>query len=146
MSYSACQTGPSVSYWSSQAGALDGRFVNATPFQRCDSKDAGDPVAEFGAALEAAGFARHGGETMISGITGCEFKVDIFVGLVYYQRLRHMVSDKFQVGGGAPRCSITGHVYRCQIGGTNVLFCMPNRTKCVLFVVLILAQFLNRAP
>lgn len=34
---------------------------------------------------------------MISGVTGEEFAVDIFIGPVYYQRLRHMVSDKFQV-------------------------------------------------
>ena len=34
---------------------------------------------------------------MVSGVTGEEFKADIFCGLVYYQRLRHMVSDKFQV-------------------------------------------------
>ncbi len=39
----------------------------------------------------------HAGETMVSGITGEEFAADIFVGPVYYQRLRHMVSDKFQV-------------------------------------------------
>lgn len=38
------------------------------------------------------------GETMISGVTGEEFAADIFIGPVYYQRLRHMVADKFQVG------------------------------------------------
>jgi DNA-directed RNA polymerase beta subunit len=32
-----------------------------------------------------------------SGLTGEEMPCDIFIGLVYYQRLRHMVSDKFQV-------------------------------------------------
>lgn len=40
----------------------------------------------------------HAGETMISGYTGEAFRTDIFIGPVYYQRLRHMVSDKFQVG------------------------------------------------
>lgn len=38
------------------------------------------------------------GEIMISGVTGEEFAAEIFIGPVYYQRLRHMVSDKFQVG------------------------------------------------
>ena len=34
---------------------------------------------------------------MVSGVTGEEFAADIYIGPVYYQRLRHMVSDKFQV-------------------------------------------------
>jgi len=34
---------------------------------------------------------------MISGVTGEEFAAEIFIGPVFYQRLRHMVSDKFQV-------------------------------------------------
>jgi hypothetical protein len=38
-------------------------------------------------------------QVMISGVTGELFPVDIYIGVVYYQRLRHMVSDKFQVGG-----------------------------------------------
>ena len=34
---------------------------------------------------------------MYSGQTGEEFEAQIFIGVVYYQRLRHMVSDKYQV-------------------------------------------------
>jgi DNA-directed RNA polymerase I subunit RPA2 len=34
---------------------------------------------------------------MYSGVLGTELTAQIYMGIVYYQRLRHMVSDKFQV-------------------------------------------------
>lgn len=34
---------------------------------------------------------------MYSGIDGKEMPASIFCGVVHYQRLRHMVSDKWQV-------------------------------------------------
>jgi len=49
------------------------------------------------------------GETMVSGVTGEEFAADIYLGPVYYQRLRHMVSDKFQA---RPRVCILGEGIR----------------------------------
>ena len=48
-------------------------------------------------AVCAAGYNYYGNERMYSGLSGREFEADIFFGVVYYQRLRHMVSDKFQV-------------------------------------------------
>jgi DNA-directed RNA polymerase I subunit RPA2 len=45
---------------------------------------------------------------MYSGITGEELHADIFIGVVYYQRLRHMVNDKYQVRTTGPISQLTG--------------------------------------
>lgn len=39
---------------------------------------------------------------MYSGVYGTQLKVDIYMGLVYYQRLRHMVHDKSQARSTGP--------------------------------------------
>lgn len=59
-------------------------------------------VDYFGEQLLAAGYNYYGNEPMYSGITGQEFAADIYIGVVYYQRLRHMVLDKFQVRTTGP--------------------------------------------
>ena len=64
-------------------------------------------VDYFGDQLRAAGYAYHGTEPMYSGIYGTEMQVQIFVGCVYYQRLRHMVSDKDQVRAKGPINQLT---------------------------------------
>ena len=46
-----------------------------------------------------AGYNYYGTERFYSGVDGREMEADIFMGVVYYQRLRHMVSDKFQARG-----------------------------------------------
>ena len=77
-----------------KAGALHGKYQNGTPFQFSEDNKA---VDNFGKQLLSAGYSYYGSESMYSGIYGTEMKVDIFMGVVFYQRLRHMVSDKFQV-------------------------------------------------
>jgi len=67
---------------------------DSTPFQFDEQNKVTDYV---GKQLVEQGFNYYGNETMISGITGEQFKADIFFGVVYYQRLRHMVGDKYQV-------------------------------------------------
>jgi len=47
--------------------------------------------------LFAAGYNYYGTERMYSGVDGREMTASIFFGVVHYQRLRHMVSDKWQV-------------------------------------------------
>ncbi|KAJ1561936.1 hypothetical protein HK405_001686, partial [Cladochytrium tenue] len=87
-----------------KAGALHGRAQDATPFQFNEDHSAAD---FFGEELRQAGFNYHGNEPMYSGITGREFKADIYIGVVYYQRLRHMVSDKYQVRTTGPVHNLT---------------------------------------
>lgn len=92
-----------------QVGTLQGKFVDATPFQKCSTED-GDggkggrrsgreetTVDKYGKQLKEYGFNYHGTEVMYSGVLGTELTCEIYLGVVYYQRLRHMVSDKFQV-------------------------------------------------
>jgi DNA-directed RNA polymerase I subunit RPA2 len=64
-------------------------------------------VGYFGKQLLAAGYNYWGNEPMYSGITGEEFAADIYLGVVYYQRLRHMVLDKYQVRTTGPVDPVT---------------------------------------
>lgn len=87
-----------------KGGSLHGEFVDATPFSSSIKKDNGGAetesnslVDELGSMLKKKGFNYHGVEVLYSGVYGTELICEIFIGPVYYQRLRHMVSDKFQV-------------------------------------------------
>ncbi|OLY82623.1 putative DNA-directed RNA polymerase I subunit RPA2 [Smittium mucronatum] len=87
-----------------KTGALYGVAQDATPFQFNEDHTAAD---FFGEQLLASGYNYHGNEPMYSGITGEEMSADIYVGVVYYQRLRHMVNDKYQVRTTGPIDSLT---------------------------------------
>ncbi|GMH52987.1 hypothetical protein TL16_g01352 [Triparma laevis f. inornata] len=79
-----------------KSGALHGRFQDATPFQ---FHETGNKLAvdHFGEQLQTAGYNYYGSEALYSGVTGQVMHADLYIGVVYYQRLRHMVSDKSQV-------------------------------------------------
>jgi DNA-directed RNA polymerase I subunit RPA2 len=82
-----------------KSAALHGICQDATPFKFSEDVSA---THYYGEQLKRAGFNYFGNEPMYSGITGKEFKADIYLGIVYYQRLRHMVSDKYQVRTTGP--------------------------------------------
>jgi DNA-directed RNA polymerase I subunit RPA2 len=141
-----------VESMAAKSGSLQGRFVDSSPFQRCDEEDdeesssdeeeevaegktsskkaerrrrrleGRDPVRAFGEALEGAGYSYFGQETMISGVTGEEMPCDIFMGVVYYQRLRHMVSDKFQVRSYGPVNALTRQPIKGRKFGGGIRF------------------------
>ncbi|KAF9266268.1 DNA-directed RNA polymerase I polypeptide 2 [Marasmius fiardii PR-910] len=87
-----------------KAGAMHGLAQDATPFKFSEQDTA---IDYFGEQLIAAGYNYYGNEPMYSGITGQEFSADIYLGVVYYQRLRHMVLDKFQVRTTGPVDTLT---------------------------------------
>ncbi|ODV79088.1 DNA-directed RNA polymerase I [Suhomyces tanzawaensis NRRL Y-17324] len=87
-----------------KAGALHGISQDSTPWKFSEDDT---PADFFGEQLRQAGYNYHGNEPMYSGATGEELRADIYIGCVYYQRLRHMVNDKFQVRSTGPVNSLT---------------------------------------
>ena len=79
-----------------KTSALSGEFADSTPFKFHENLDM-NAVEFFGEKLRGHGFNYLGNESFYSGTSGEPFEADIFMGVVYYQRLRHMVSDKYQV-------------------------------------------------
>jgi DNA-directed RNA polymerase subunit B len=70
-----------------KAAALRGYPADGTAF-------AGEEVSDLEKVLEKYGFEPTGREVMYDGKTGKKFNVDVFIGVVYYQKLHHMVADK----------------------------------------------------
>lgn len=100
-----------------KAGALHGLAQDSTPFRFDEENTAGD---YFGHQLMKAGYNYHGNEPMYSGITGEELHADIYIGVVYYQRLRHMVNDKFQVRTTGPVTALTGQPIKGRKRGGGI--------------------------
>ena len=80
---------------SGKTAACTGIRKDATAFDHQDV----DSIAE---ELKANGFEHQGTETMYCGFTGKELKAKIFIGPTYYQRLKHMVSDKLHSRSRGP--------------------------------------------
>jgi DNA-directed RNA polymerase beta subunit len=69
---------------------FNGKFGDGTPFK----EDASEIANKIGETLVQYGFESNGYEQMYSGFSGEPLKTKIFIGPTYYQRLKHMVSDK----------------------------------------------------
>jgi hypothetical protein len=70
--------------------SFSGKIGDGTTFSSSDI----NPAEKIANELESHGFHRYGEERMYSGYTGEMMEASIFIGPVFYQRLKHLVSDK----------------------------------------------------
>lgn len=71
----------------SKLAVLKGMRFDGTPFQDINYE-------EISKELENFGFDKSGREIMYDGFSGRKMNVEIYIGPIYYQRLRHLVSNK----------------------------------------------------
>lgn len=110
-----------------KGASLQGKFVDSTPFvkaaKKADSEEESSSLVEdLGSLLTSYGFNSHGLEVLYSGVYGVEMTCEIFMGPVYYQRLRHMVSDKFQVRSTGTIDQVTRQPIKGRKRGGGVRF------------------------
>lgn len=77
-----------------------GLFGDGTSFGDFDIKDICD-------LLLKAGYEAHGNELLYNGLTGEQIECSIFMGPVFYQRLKHMVNDKVHSRSIGPMVNLT---------------------------------------
>jgi len=80
---------------SGKMGAEMGRLIDGTIFS-------GEPEKRMRSLLTQAGYKHSGKEVLYDGLTGRKFEADIFMGVIYYQKLHHMVSGKMHVRSRGP--------------------------------------------
>ncbi|KAM3180393.1 hypothetical protein ACTXT7_016367 [Hymenolepis weldensis] len=85
---------------SGKATALDGNIRDGSAFGP-------HPVEELKEVLPKYGYSCLGKEVLISGATGQPMEAYIYTGVVYYQRLKHMVLDKVHARSRGPVTALT---------------------------------------
>ena len=77
-----------------------GLFGDGTSFGQFDVKDICNELINLG-------YEAHGNELMYNGLTGEQFECSVFMGPVFYQRLKHMVNDKAHSRSIGPMVNLT---------------------------------------
>lgn len=78
-----------------KVGALSGRFINGTTFDA-------EPEEKLRQELLSSGFRENGVETFYNGETGEQMQAKIYVGNMYYLKLKHMVANKLHSRARGP--------------------------------------------
>ncbi len=78
-----------------KAACLDGKLKDGTSFR-------GEKQSDFEQSLLERGFHPAGHETLYDGVTGRMMHAKVFIGVIYYQRLHHLVSLKMHARSRGP--------------------------------------------
>jgi DNA-directed RNA polymerase beta subunit len=78
-----------------KVGALSGRYIDGTTFE-------GESEWDLRAELLKDGFRENGTETLYNGVTGEQYTAKIYIGNMYYIKLKHMVANKIHSRARGP--------------------------------------------
>ena len=83
-----------------KVAALRGKKNDGTMFN-CERED------DIRKELQKLGFRNDGKEVLYNGITGEKMEVEIYIGIIYYQKLEHMVANKIHARSRGPVALLT---------------------------------------
>lgn len=98
-----------------KVAVLTGKIQDGTPFHGSNMRDPGKILAQYG-------FNRHGTHVFYSGVTGEALPCRLFFAPCFYQRLRHMASNKIHARSTGPVSILTNQPVegRSRNGGLRV--------------------------
>ena len=98
-----------------KAIALSGKFIDASPFN-------GVKIEDVGEIMRKHGFQSKGNECLVSGASGKMMNCQIFMGPIFYQRLKHMVDYKWYARRQGKKNALTKQPNQGRAGGGGLRY------------------------